>query len=461
MKIRTRLSLLFVLCSTASLLVCGFLLLRASANSMIRSAEDNAVSELSMLNTSFTSAATRNLDAGSSDTLRRSLLVYIFQSYANDTLSGAQYVLKLGQETLYNNSGYAPDALLGGLERNTVIWQGEQLFAAVVETDLLRESYQIYLVKNVTSLYDSIAKLQLRFGIICVLAVFISAALILLVTSRTLQPLQTLEKEATAMANGEYQARIALPERAQKRKDEITTVSESFNRMADAVEQHIHSVTAVAEERKMLIGALTHEMKTPMTAIIGYADLLERAKLTEAQREEAVSFIQREARRLERLTQKMMQLITLTDGERITVQDISARQLFDLSAKTLEAITARHGTELRYRENGERFSLDADLITGVLVNLVDNACSAGAKHITVTAKERQISVSDDGCGIPKEIIEKVTQPFFRADKSRSRKGGHAGLGLALAERIAQLHGARLWIESQEGHGTTVSILFDP
>ena len=104
--------------------------------------------------------------------------------------------------------------------------------------------------------------------------------------------------------------------------------------------------------------------------------------------------------------------------------------------------------------------MDADLITGVLINLVDNACSAGAKYVTISAQERVISVSDDGCGIPQEIIDKVTQPFFRADKARSRRGGHAGLGLALVSRVAQLHGARLGIESREGSGTTVSIRFD-
>ena len=262
------------------------------------------------------------------------------------------------------------------------------------------------------------------------------------------------------MTKGAYQTRIPLSEGQLKRKDEITTVSESFNRMADAVESHINAVTAVADERRMLIGALTHEMKTPMTAIIGYAELLERAKLSEKQSEEAVSFIHREAQRLERLTQKMMQLITLTDGEDISLQDISARQLFDMAEETLRTIATQHDATLQFTENGERFAADPDLIIGVLTNLVDNSYSAGAKHVTVSAQERAIMVSDDGCGIPKEIIDKITQPFFRADKSRSRQSGHAGLGLTLAARIAELHHARLFIESEVGTGTTVSILFD-
>ena len=435
MKIRVRLSLLFILCSTASLLVCGFLLLRTSARSTIQAAEDNAVSELTMLKTSFSSAAAKNLDAGASDTVRRSLLIYTFQSYADDTFSGSQYVLKRGEETLYNNSGYAPEALLGGLERNTVTWQGEKLFAAGTDMDLLRETYQLYLIRNVTDLYDSVARLRLQFGIICIVAVLLSAALILLVTSRTLRPLKTLEREAAAMGQGDYRARIPLSDRARQRRDEITTVSESFNRMADAVEQHIDSVTALAEERKMLIGALTHEMKTPLTAIIGYAESLDRAKLNAEQ------------------------LITLTDGADIAIRDVSARELFDTAKQTLQIVADRQGASLSFVENGERFAMDVDLITGVLINLVDNACSAGAKHVTVSARERVISVSDDGCGIPPKIVEKVTQPFFRADKARSRRGGHAGLGLALAERVAQLHGARLLIESREGSGTTVSLCF--
>lgn len=459
MKIRTRLSLLFVLCSTVSLLLCGVLLLCASTKTAIRSVEDNAVSELNMLTTSFSSAANKSMDRDSTDAVRRSLAVYVFQSYAENALSESQYILKRGGETLYNNSGWAPDAILGGLGQNTVTWQGEKLFVACTETDLMREGYQIYLIRNMTSVYDSISNLRRQFALICVLAVFSSAALILWTTSRMLRPLKTLEKEAAAMANGEYRGRIALSERSLKRKDEIATVSDSFNRMADAVEQHIDAVTAVAEERKMLIGALTHEMKTPMTAIIGYADLLERAKLSTAQSEEAITFIHREAMRLERLTQKMMQLVTLTDGEGIELKEVSAKQLFSMAEKTLGTIATRHGAALRYMENGERFAADPDLIVGVLVNLVDNACSAGAKHITISAEENVLSVSDDGRGIPQEIIGKVTQPFFRADKARSRKGGHAGLGLALAARIAKLHQAQLIIESTEEKGTTVSLIF--
>jgi two-component system phosphate regulon sensor histidine kinase PhoR len=98
-------------------------------------------------------------------------------------------------------------------------------------------------------------------------------------------------------------------------------------------------------------------------------------------------------------------------------------------------------------------------MASVLINLVDNACSAGATQICVAAEGNRLNVSDNGCGIPADVLCRVTQPFFRADKARSRGQGHAGLGLALVSRIAELHGARLEIASEVGKGTTVQFLF--
>ena len=127
--------------------------------------------------------------------------------------------------------------------------------------------------------------------------------------------------------------------------------------------------------------------------------------------------------------------------------------------ETLTESTARQGALIRFTESGAQYCMDADLMASVLINLVDNACAAGAKHVTVEAADHVLTVSDDGCGIPAEIIDRVTQPFFMADKARSRKQGNAGLGLALVSRIAELHHAALHIESSEGRGTKVMFTF--
>ena len=454
MKIRLRLALLSILCAASALIVCGTLLMRASAKSSVTSAKDNALAELSMIETSFRSAVSSAGGASLSDTAKDSMLVYLFRDYAEGSMVTSRYALMREGETLYNNSGYALDALLAGEAQRDVSIDGRRLFAAGIETRLLGESSHIYILRDVTSVYEGIAALRARFTLICLAALLASAAVIVLVTFRALRPLEALTAGAAAMMNGDYAARIPV-----RGRDEIAVVSEGFNRMADAVERHIDEVTATAEERRMLLGALTHELKTPMTAIIGYAESLERARLNPAQREKAVSFIFREGRRLERLTQKMMRLITLTDGEEIECRDTPASELFAMVEETLTGSAAHQGATLRFCGDGARYAVDPDLMASVLINLVDNACAAGAKNVTVRAEERVLSVTDDGCGIPADIIEKVAQPFFMADRARSRRRGSAGLGLALVSRIAALHGARLTIESGEGGGTTVQFIF--
>lgn len=106
--------------------------------------------------------------------------------------------------------------------------------------------------------------------------------------------------------------------------------------------------------------------------------------------------------------------------------------------------------------------LDADLIVSLLVNLIDNAAKASKAGdvIMVTATGNEIVVEDHGYGIPKAELSRVTDAFYMVDKARSRKAGGCGLGLALCNRIAVLHGARLVINSTEEVGTRVSIVFD-
>lgn len=105
--------------------------------------------------------------------------------------------------------------------------------------------------------------------------------------------------------------------------------------------------------------------------------------------------------------------------------------------------------------------IDEDLIMSLLMNLVDNACKASAEGstVTVSADEQGLYVEDTGKGIPREEIARVTEAFYMVDKSRSRKAGGIGLGLAFCEQIAKLHHARLHIESEEGRGTRVSVLW--
>ena len=452
MKIRLRLALLSILLIAVSLAVCGTMLLNASANNSIRAAEDGAVTELNLLRTSYQNVLQDVSDNTLSETAQRSLALYLFRQYIS---INSQFILIRNGETLYNNSDYAVNTLLNGETEKTVTLDGKTLFLTAAEENTDQSgSYQIFLVRDVSSVYADIRSLTLQSIAICVGAFLLSAVVIMICTFRALRPLKLLQQNAAAIAGGVYDQRIEL-----RGNDEITELSVSFNKMAEAVQKHIDAVTATAEERKLLLGALTHELKTPMTSIIGYSESLQKTKLTTEQKADAVRYINRECGRLERLTQKMMRLITLTGGEEIALLDTPAAALFSAVEPTLLDATARQQVSLTFADSGKSYRMDLDLMASVLINLVDNACSAGATHIQVVASPDTFSVSDDGSGIAPELIERVTQPFFRADKSRSRKQGHAGLGLALVSRIVELHHATLQIESAVGKGTTMRVCF--
>lgn len=452
MKIRLRLTIIFFVMLAISLALCGIILLDAAATNSIKSAEQGAQGELSMLNVSYENVLKELTSSSMGEAVQRSIAVYLFRQYIS---SQSQFSLMRNGEILYNNSDYAIETILQGESNKTIHVDGKWLYLATDEELMLNNtSYQIFITRDITDVYQGIYTLRLQFIAICLGTFILSAVIIMLCTFRALQPLKTLQKSAAAIANGIYDQRIGIHGR-----DEIAELGKSFNKMADAVQQNIEKITATAEERKLLLGALTHELKTPMTAIIGYSEYLQKSRLTVAQREEAIDFIHLESQRLERLTQKMMRLITLTDGESVQLSIVPVKQLFTMIERTVLVTAKERGVNVTMDFESVYYNMDVDLIASVIINLFDNACAAGAKNVHINATQAGVTVSDDGCGIPSKALELITQPFYRIDKARSRKHGNAGLGLALVQRIAELHHAGLIIESEENKGTRIIFSF--
>lgn len=220
-----------------------------------------------------------------------------------------------------------------------------------------------------------------------------------------------------------------------------------------------------AEKQELLLGALAHEMKTPLTSMIGYSDSLLNVKLEEAQKQRALEHINREGHRLERLSSKMLQLVGLYQNQSIEMTEVPVQKLLDRVSEMEREIADGQGISLR--TECERFSvkMDEELMESLLLNLIDNALRASKPGDVVvirakTEKNRKLlQVEDQGCGIPEQEIEKVTDAFYMVDKSRSRRAGGAGLGLTLCMQIVRLHQGEMSIRSQEGKGTVVTVKF--
>lgn len=220
-----------------------------------------------------------------------------------------------------------------------------------------------------------------------------------------------------------------------------------------------------AEKQELLLGALAHEMKTPLTSIIGFSDSLLHVKLDERQQMRALEHVNREGRRLETLSGKLLQLVGLYQNEAISMQEHEIGELIGRVAELEGSACERAGIRLMTEWEDFTVHMDLELMESLLINLVDNARRASEQGdvIRICAWNREgqkmLQVMDEGHGIPEEELQRVTEAFYMVDKSRSRKAGGSGLGLALCSLIADRHRAELLIESTVGRGTCVSVMF--
>ena len=208
----------------------------------------------------------------------------------------------------------------------------------------------------------------------------------------------------------------------------------------------------LAQQRQELIDALAHEMRTPLTAILGGVRLLERANLDTQSRADLLNSMAKETQRLSDMDERLLMLTRME-------HDVPAFAVFSSMEMAKEALSVFDDVVL----SGEDavFTAERELTILLLRNLVVNAQRAGGtESVHVALTEKGFCVTDNGCGMTKEQVARAFEPFYKADKSRARAQGGAGLGLTLCRKIAQLHGGTLEIESEPGRGTSVVYHFD-
>lgn len=228
-----------------------------------------------------------------------------------------------------------------------------------------------------------------------------------------------------------------------------------FSLTAEHIENKVNSLNLQVKQKNDFINAFTHELKTPMTAMVGYSDMLRLKKCDEEVSKKALNYIYQETKRLEGLSLKLMKLMSLTE-EKIEFEDF---EIYDF----LEKISKKFEIEISLDIEKQVVKGDRELLEVVIRNLIENAKNAEPKDNRVLIEGRKlknhkykISVIDKGKGIPKEHIKRVTEDFYMVDKSRSRKNNGSGIGLSLVKKILELHKSKIEIESEENVGTTVS-----
>ena len=467
MRLRLKIPLTAIIVMIVAIGICSTIMICTMSENRIIDAINSAAGEQYSISHSFQSEVQSKNDPSLSDVTQNSLIKYIFDTNAHSYVSATFYALSSSDVLIYNTYPDNPasffqsdgvktlkDSNAKGVQYvffrnsgNTMLFVRGDVFIGV-------KSYTVYLIRDITDVYRETNGITIQIIWISGIVLLGAAAILLWLVNRPLNRLKQLQYGAGQIADGIYDKRIE-----EAKNDEIGDLAVSINKMADAVSAQINKLEDAAERKEMLLAALAHEIKTPMTSIIGYTESLLRTRLSLEQQAASVMHIHDQCLRLERLSGKLMQLISLKDNGLIHLKSAGFSELREQFQSAASAMLGGSGVELLYSGGFENKMMDADLISSLLLNLIDNAKKAGASLIAITATNGFIEVADNGRGIPANELDKIVQPFYTVDKSRSEKAGGIGLGLAICAAIAELHHASLQFESEEGKGTKVQLIF--
>lgn len=316
-------------------------------------------------------------------------------------------------------------------------------------------SLTLVLRKNTDDIHIQRAQLAASGSIFLFAIVLVSSGIMYLIIKTMTKSIGQLQKASQKLASGEYDQRVSISS-----KDEIGQLATSFNWMADKIEENVILLKEDAQKREDFIANFAHELKTPLTSIIGYADELYQNEMERSRQKEAAAYIVSEGMRLEAMSFKLLELI-VNNKENFVFEEIKLDDMFSDLAKTVQKKMERTNIVFQIKAVSGYIKIEYDLFKTLMVNLLDNSMKSGANLVSLSAimtgnNEVEICVADNGRGIPANDLCRITEAFYVVDKARSRSQNGSGLGLAIAKRVAELHQLDMRFQSVEGQGTTVS-----
>lgn len=419
---------------------------------------------------------TSSQSANSDEKVRNRILIYAFRQIFHDSA-----VLYQNDEELYNGTAYDFDVQgiqeqLGEVELHGKWYDADTyicdpliskadgktllLFFYSSTESTTNLNYQIVTYKDVSDVLESNRILFYQAGMLTLVLLLLTGTILFFSLRKIMAPLTKLREAAVSVSEGNYDIQVPA-----EGDTELAQVGKSFNQMSSKVKEQIECLSTVNHTQRQLMGSLAHELKTPMTSILGYADTLLTVRLQRQQQERALSYISSECRRLSRLSVKMLELTGLYEtgeAEFVPVEVQMNQFLEDVKKLVTYRLQERNiCLEIHCNPENLRKTFDPDLMMSAVTNFIDNAVKASDENskIVLEATQNHLSVQDYGKGIPEEDLKRVTEAFYMVDKSRSRVKGSVGLGLALCQKIADIHGFQLEITSHLGKGTIVSVLW--
>ncbi|RXT07034.1 HAMP domain-containing sensor histidine kinase [Ammoniphilus sp. CFH 90114] len=295
-------------------------------------------------------------------------------------------------------------------------------------------------------------RIQVNQNVLFVLSIVlvVGAILTFVASSFLTKPIVQLTAATKQLAAGNFKVRLPCS----GRKDEIGDLTESFNCMAEELE-------SLEQMRQDFVSNVSHEIQSPLTSIKGFAAMLKKGGMTEEERNRSLDIINEESDRLSKLSDNLLRLAAL-DADRLPY--VPAKYPLDEQLRRVVLMLEPHWGKKEIEidfcvEERIEVCADQDLMEQVWINLLTNAIKFTDKQGAIKVEAHvdkdqiQVSITDNGMGIPEEKVKYIFDRFYKADDARDRRKEGNGLGLSIVHKIVTLHSGEIHVSSQIGHGS--------
>jgi len=288
-----------------------------------------------------------------------------------------------------------------------------------------------------------------------VISIFIGIGVALIVSNLTVKPLKEMQKLAKRISQGDYSARIGL-----KSKDEIGELASSLNYMAE-------QLTDIENMRKKLVQNVSHDLRTPLTSIKGYLELLEDESFTEEEKLKSINTIQKEVERMETIVKEITRL-SIIDGKnyQLDIEKLDLNSVVKESIPIISIEAEKKNIQIQTDSLQKEIFImgDKEKVKEVIINLLDNAIkftNEGFIKISTSQNKNYVSliIEDTGIGIDPEDMPHIFERFYRGEKSRSKNSSGLGIGLSIVKELLYMQNGKIEVESKKSKGSKFTVNF--
>jgi len=311
----------------------------------------------------------------------------------------------------------------------------------------------IYDLSEVDNMKNNTVKMFIFTGVFLSIFMMLGCTII---SNRITNPIKILNEATRQFSEGNFESRATTTT-----TDEVGELSVTFNSMADSIRDMITKLNYEKEKQKYFFNNFTHEIRTPLTTILGYTDLLWKTNDEEV-RDKSLFYINSEGKRMLKMMERLLELSKLKNFSfELNKSDSNLKKLIEDACESMYYKMKRYNTSCRLNLEDIRWKVDPDFFKQVIINLIDNSIKYSKSPIIDISLKKQngvkLEVTDYGCGIEQKNLENVFEPYYKVEQSRNSHNEGWGLGLSIVKEIIDKHGGTIEINSTPGKGTSIVI----